>query len=116
MGSWTARREFWRVADPIFSTPTFRRLWAPLTERERNILRLRWDGETLDSVGEMYGLGKERIRQIESGAYAKMKRTAKAMLMDDGPIRTAVSPPPEVVEQEVVEQAPRSASVSFPLT
>lgn len=53
VGPRTALRDFWRVADPIFSTPTFRRLWAPLTERERKMLLLRWDGETLDSIGEM---------------------------------------------------------------
>jgi DNA-directed RNA polymerase sigma subunit (sigma70/sigma32) len=69
---WTS---FLEVASPIYSTATFRPLWAALTERERRILTLRWEGETLESIGEMYGLGKERVRQLEFRAYAKMRRT-----------------------------------------
>jgi len=46
-----------------------------LTERERNIVRRRWMAdETLAEIGETYGLTRERIRQIEQGAMAKLKK------------------------------------------
>jgi len=40
----------------------------PLLPRERQILRLRDQGKTLVQIGELYGLTKERIRQIEHQA------------------------------------------------
>lgn len=48
-----------------------------LTEREESILRMRFgidDGreKTLDEVGKIYGLTRERIRQIESKALRKL--------------------------------------------
>ena len=49
-----------------------------LSERERFIVaarRLRDDPRTLESLGQEMGLSKERIRQLESAAYAKMKRS-----------------------------------------
>jgi RNA polymerase sigma-32 factor len=48
-----------------------------LSERERYIVgarRLRERPRTLEALGEEMGLSKERIRQLENGAYAKMKR------------------------------------------
>ena len=48
-----------------------------LTERERYIVqerKLREDGRTLDSLGQELGLSKERIRQLEAAAFAKMRR------------------------------------------
>lgn len=48
-----------------------------LTERERFIVRerkLRADPRTLESLGEELGLSKERIRQLEAAAFAKMRR------------------------------------------
>ena len=49
-----------------------------LNVREREILRLRYgmtDGiaRTLDEVGKIYCVSRERVRQIESGAMAKLK-------------------------------------------
>jgi RNA polymerase sigma factor (sigma-70 family) len=54
------------------------RLLAPLEEREREILRLRFGlGEaapkTLNEVGEVFHLTRERIRQIESRALSKLR-------------------------------------------
>lgn len=48
-----------------------------LTERERFIVRerkLRDGARTLESLGEELNLSKERIRQIEAAAFAKMRR------------------------------------------
>jgi RNA polymerase sigma factor (sigma-70 family) len=55
------------------------RLLAPLDEREREILRLRFglDGvgeqRTLEEVGEHFNLTRERIRQIEARAMSKLR-------------------------------------------
>jgi RNA polymerase sigma-32 factor len=48
-----------------------------LNDRERFIVterRLREEGRTLEDLGGELGLSKERVRQLESGAYAKMRR------------------------------------------
>lgn len=48
-----------------------------LSERERYIVierKLRDDPRTLESLGDELGLSKERIRQIEAAAFAKMRR------------------------------------------
>ena len=55
------------------------RLLAPLDEREREILRLRFglggsgEGRTLEEVGEHFNLTRERIRQIEARAMSKLR-------------------------------------------
>lgn len=48
-----------------------------LTARERLIVRerrLRDEGRTLESLGEELNLSKERVRQIEAAAFAKMRK------------------------------------------
>jgi len=54
------------------------RLLEPLDEREREILRLRYgldrgDPRTLDEVGDVLHLTRERIRQIERQALSKLR-------------------------------------------
>ncbi len=54
------------------------RLLAPLDERERDILRLRFgldrgEPRTLEDVGEHFNLTRERIRQIEARAMSKLR-------------------------------------------
>jgi RNA polymerase sigma-32 factor len=49
-----------------------------LNERERFIVRerkLRDEPRTLESLGEELGLSKERVRQLEAAAFAKMRRS-----------------------------------------
>ncbi len=49
-----------------------------LNPRERYIVaerKLKDDGRTLESLGEELGLSKERIRQLEAAAFAKMRRS-----------------------------------------
>jgi RNA polymerase sigma-32 factor len=51
---------------------------ADLSERERFIVaerKLRDDPRTLESLGDELGLSKERIRQVEAAAFAKMRRS-----------------------------------------
>jgi RNA polymerase primary sigma factor len=52
-----------------------------LTQRERNVIMLRFgleDGEkrTLEEVGELFGVTRERIRQIEAKVLAKLRNPA----------------------------------------
>ena len=54
------------------------RLLAPLSERERKVLTLRFgldrgDPRTLEEVGVLFDLTRERIRQIESRALSKLR-------------------------------------------
>jgi RNA polymerase sigma factor (sigma-70 family) len=58
------------------------KLLAKLDEREQQILRLRYgldrgEPRTLEEVGEALNLTRERIRQIERGALAKLRHPSK---------------------------------------
>ena len=49
-----------------------------LNSRERFIVaerKLKGEGRTLESLGEELGLSKERVRQLEAAAFAKMRRS-----------------------------------------
>ena len=59
-----------------------------LTEREAGILRLRFglhDGrvQTLDEVARVYGVSRERIRQIEYKTMTKLRHPSRARLLRD---------------------------------
>lgn len=48
-----------------------------LTEREQDILRRRWlrdEGQTLQKIANVHGISRERIRQIETNIFNKMRR------------------------------------------
>ena len=56
-----------------------------LNERERLIIRQRKledEAVTLEALGERLGISKERVRQIESAALAKLKRALLARVAD----------------------------------
>ena len=51
---------------------------AELSERERHIIeerRLAESPRTLEEIGEEYGISRERVRQIENRAFAKLQKT-----------------------------------------
>ncbi len=59
-----------------------------LTDREAGIVRLRFgltDGRprTLDEIGHIYGVTRERIRQIEQHTMTKLRHPARARLLHD---------------------------------
>ncbi len=59
-----------------------------LTEREAGIVRLRFglmDGRphTLDEIGRVYGVTRERVRQIEQKVLTKLRHPARARLLRD---------------------------------
>lgn len=46
-----------------------------VTSREREMLRLRLDGETLDEIKTKFNCSKERVRQITNSAISKMRKS-----------------------------------------
>ena len=61
---------------------------ATLTEREEKVLRLRFgldDGQcrTLEQVGQIFGVTRERIRQIEAKALRKLKHPSRSRKLKD---------------------------------
>jgi RNA polymerase primary sigma factor len=67
---------------------TLRSVLATLSEREASIVRLRFgliDGHphTLEEIGRVYGLTRERIRQIESTTMTKLRHPARSQPLRD---------------------------------
>jgi RNA polymerase primary sigma factor len=61
---------------------------ATLSEREAGIVRLRFgliDGQprTLEQVGQVYGITRERIRQIETKTMAKLRHPSRSQPLRD---------------------------------
>jgi len=61
---------------------------ATLSEREAGIVRLRFgltDGQprTLDHIGHIYGITRERIRQIETKTMAKLRHPSRSQALRD---------------------------------
>jgi RNA polymerase primary sigma factor len=59
-----------------------------LSEREAGVMRLRYgldDGQprTLDDIGKVYGVTRERIRQIESKTMSKLRHPSRSQLLRD---------------------------------
>jgi RNA polymerase primary sigma factor len=59
-----------------------------LSEREREVIRLRYglgggQPRTLEEVGRLWGITRERIRQIEAAAMAKLRAASSSSFLDD---------------------------------
>ena len=59
-----------------------------LTEREEKVLRLRFgldDGQcrTLEEVGQIFNVTRERIRQIEAKALRKLRHPSRSRKLKD---------------------------------
>lgn len=49
-----------------------------LSDRQQSIMESRAEGETLGTIGERWGLTRERVRQIEAAALVKMRAALEA--------------------------------------
>jgi RNA polymerase primary sigma factor len=63
-------------------------LLATLTPREQKILRMRFgvgekDAHTLEEVGASFNVTRERIRQIEAKALAKLRRSSRSTVLKE---------------------------------
>lgn len=73
------------AANSILLREQIEDLLKELTERERHVLELRfglYDGKarTLEEVGKYFDVTRERIRQIESKALSKLKKSGKSLI------------------------------------
>ena len=72
----------------VLLTEQIRAVLSGLTDREAGIVRLRFglsDGRcrTLDEIGTVYGVTRERIRQIELKTMTKLRSPARAAMLRD---------------------------------
>jgi RNA polymerase primary sigma factor len=72
---------FLEVEDAQLSDVLDSVLWS-LTEREDGVLRMRFgigynSPQTLDEIGEVFGVTRERIRQLQNSALTKMRRALR---------------------------------------
>ena len=83
-----------RPDDPVATLTTARladearSLLHALTPREREVLTMRFgldgrDDHTLDAIGRMFSLSRERIRQIEREALSKLRQSLRALSLRD---------------------------------
>jgi RNA polymerase sigma factor (sigma-70 family) len=81
---------------------------ADLSATEQTVLRRRFNWEqsddhplTLEEVGQIIGVTKERVRQIQNKAMAKIRK-----LMEDGVLRVKPANEPEAAPLQTLELAP----------
>lgn len=66
----------------------FKNVLDTLTQRESDILQYRYglktdEPKTLEEIGHIYGLTKERIRQIESAALRKLRQPVRVKILKE---------------------------------
>ena len=63
-----------------------------LPERERHILterQLSEEPKTLEELGTVYGISRERVRQLEARAFDRLKKAVEAMALASAPATAA---------------------------
>lgn len=75
------------IVDPTLREQ-IKEVLATLKPREQEILRMRFgldgkDSRTLEEIGREFGLGSERIRQIEAKALRKLRHPARSRILKD---------------------------------
>ena len=70
------------------TTATVRSVLDTLSEREAGVVSMRFgltDGQpkTLDEIGKVYGVTRERIRQIESKTMSKLRHPSRSQVLRD---------------------------------
>jgi len=81
----TPESEIGAVEELRLRRDLLQRAMVDLTERERGILserRLSDPPKTLEELGRTHGVSRERVRQIEERAFAKVLRAIKAAISD----------------------------------
>lgn len=76
------------IASSVLLREQLEEVLGTLTERERNVLKLRFgldDGRprTLEEVGRMFNVTRERIRQIEAKALRKLRHPSRSKKLKD---------------------------------
>ena len=79
------RDEDWKICS---SLKEIEKVLQTLTPREEKVIRLRFgleDGKsrTLEEVGQMFGVTRERIRQIEAKALRKLRHPSRSRKLKD---------------------------------
>jgi len=76
------------VANNLIRREQLDNVLAKLTDRERDVVRMRYgldDGSprTLEEVGKVFGVTRERIRQIEAKALRKLRHPSRSKRLKD---------------------------------
>ena len=68
--------------EDVINKETILKLMSCLTEKEKDVIIRRYIQDyTLEAVGKMYGITKERVRQIENKALLKMRNYSKTKVV-----------------------------------
>ena len=71
------------IGNPFWTAGGIAKEWGSMTPREERILRMRFGigtktDHTLEQVGQVFSVTRERIRQIEAKALRKLKHPSRA--------------------------------------
>lgn len=69
------------LEEAVVNKTTILKLLECLTEREKDVITKRYGADyTLEDIGKMYGMTRERVRQIEEKALFKMRRFSQSKI------------------------------------
>lgn len=104
----------------LFDGGKFMERLSTLTEKEKDIICYRFgivDGRfhTLDEIGKIFGVHRERIRQIENKAIRKLQKTLKEKIYDEKEFeREALTPEEEVRRDALLDKIYKSNLIFVP--